>query len=73
MQGKKPTAPTKANNLKYTQMMLWLVKQGFSTADLKDMTLANAMYMMQAAFPEEKGSSRGDVRDATPADFHLLL
>lgn len=73
MQGKKPTTPSKANNLKYTQMMLWLVKQGFSTADLKDMSLATAMYLMQAAFPEGGSGSRGDVRDATPADYHLLL
>lgn len=69
---KKPTAKGEDNSLKYTQISLWLIKQGFSSQDLKEMTLGKAMYLMRAAFPDDKANANGD-RDATPADYRMLF
>lgn len=69
---KKPTA-TKENPLKYTQMSLWLIKQGFSDNDLQQMTLARAAFLMKAAFPEESSKQNDGVRAATKADYRMLL
>lgn len=67
---KKPTT-SKENNLKYTQMSLWLIKQGFAETSLQNMTLAKAAFLMKAAFQDEEKNN--GVREATKADYHLLL
>ena len=71
---KKPTRGAD-NPLKYTQLTLWLSRQGYSTAEMRTMRLSRAVALMDADRAARDGGEKRKpgVRDATEADYHLLF
>lgn len=72
MRQKKPNSGGQENPLKYTQLSLWCIKQGFTTEDVRCMPLSRALLLMESQVPAAKAEGP-HVREASGVDFNLIF